>query len=248
MKNLIRPLGFLTVASLALAAATTVTAQISLTAAAPTATQAFDKTDGKLFPATVLNWTDNGTYSGWYATANDRPATNYRTSNGGSTTFNPPILVLRTSGDNAALGVARGEHKGREVWGAIGACFKNDTGKPVTELRVSYTGQQWAQNTGGPDRLDVQFSTSAASLAQSGAGVWVDVPALAFKAPKSGAEKFGPINGMAAENSKKIVGTIKPAAPIAPGETFWLRWVDFKAEGGNQVLGIDDFSLTAVTE
>jgi hypothetical protein len=235
----------LTILALAPAPAT---AQISLTAASPTATWSFDKTDGKLFPATVHKWTDDGTYAGWYAAINDKPAANYRTTNGGSTSISPPVLVLRDNGDEASLGIVRGESKGRELWGMIGVCLKNDTGKTITALDIAYTGKQWAQNTGGPDALNVQFSATATTLTQKGNGLWTDVPELTFTAPKSGADKFGPINGNAPENGKKITATLKPAAPLAPGATFWLRWTDAPNSGAGQTLAIDDFTITARTE
>ncbi|HEY9248943.1 MAG TPA: hypothetical protein VIO38_07415 [Rariglobus sp.] len=217
-------------------------AQISLTAAAPVATQTFDKTDGKLFPAGVLPWTDNGTYPGWYAAVNGRAAENYRTTNGGSSSINPPVLVLRANGDNASFGVIRGEHKGNYLAGTIGVCVKNDTGKAIAALKVSYTGKQWAQTPAGPDRLKVQFSSSATSLTQSGTSPWTDVPELEFQAPKSGAAALTAVNGNEPENCRQIAATLKNLS-LAPGATFWLRWSGGEGRGAGQTLAIDDFSI-----
>jgi hypothetical protein len=47
----------------------------------------------------------------------------------------------------------------------IGASFTNSTGKTVTDLEITYTGEQWRLGTiGRADRLDFQYSTGATSL------------------------------------------------------------------------------------
>src|SRR5262249_52554694 len=66
----------------------------------------------------------------------------------------------------------------------IGAQFTNHTGRPITSLAISYTGEQWrlGQNTAGraPDRLDFALSTNATSLAT---GDWTEYDALDFSSP-----------------------------------------------------------------
>ena len=215
-------------------------AQIALTADAPYV-QKFNVIGDKLFPADLYPWINDSTLPGWYASVNGKAPDRYRTTKG-SQSVNPPLWVLRNDGNDASLGLFRGTHRNGTVYsGAIGASFVNKTGKPVTELIISYQGEQWVHNTGGADRLDFQYSLDATSLIT---GKWTDFDRLDFTAPRTGAAAFTPINGDAAGNNVKIGATITGLS-IAPGATFWLRWTDFDAEGEDQALAIDDFLITA---
>ncbi|MDZ7622859.1 MAG: hypothetical protein U5J96_00200 [Ignavibacteriaceae bacterium] len=62
----------------------------------------------------------------------------------------------------------------------IGASFTNNTGSLITQIPITYTGEQWragVTNRGAADRLDFQFSTDATSLST---GTWTNYDALDF--------------------------------------------------------------------
>ena len=64
----------------------------------------------------------------------------------------------------------------------VGACFRNDTGVPINQVTVGYTGEQWRLGTAGRnDRLDFQWSLDAVSLTT---GTWTDADALDFPGGK----------------------------------------------------------------
>ncbi|WP_069790376.1 ExeM/NucH family extracellular endonuclease [Cyanobacterium sp. IPPAS B-1200] len=122
----------------------------------------------------------------------------------------------------------------------IGAGFTNNSGSTVTELEISYQGEQWRLGTSDrstPDRLDFQYSLDATSL---DSGTWIDVDSLDFIAPITTGD-VGAKDGN--ENAVEIANTISELE-IEDGETFWIRWTDFNASGADDGLGIDDFSLT----
>ena len=102
---------------------------------------------------------------------------NYEADNGSSSIGNTYSYGI-TSAPDRALGILR---SGSDVVPAIGVSFTNNTGGLITELVVSYTGEQWrlgAQSIG--DRLDVFYSLDATSLST---GDWNYLSNLRFDPP-----------------------------------------------------------------
>lgn len=124
----------------------------------------------------------------------------------------------------------------------IGACFKNDTGKTITKLTISCTGEQWRLGSAGrADRLDFQYSVNATSLTT---GTWTDADALDFATPNT--TTTGAKDGNAAANRASLSAELTGFS-IAAGATFFIRWTDFNASGSDDGLAIDDFSITPFT-
>lgn len=129
----------------------------------------------------------------------------------------------------------------------LGGCFTNDTGVTVTNLALSYTGEQWRIGVGGTatardDRLDFEYSTDATSLTT---GTWTAVDALDFTNPIKTANPAaaGPLDGNNAANRTAISSSISPLS-LANGATVWIHWLDLNASGSDDGLSVDDFSLT----
>ncbi|GCC53055.1 hypothetical protein SanaruYs_32960 [Chryseotalea sanaruensis] len=124
----------------------------------------------------------------------------------------------------------------------IGSGFINNTGATITELQVSYTGEQWrlgAASRTQADRLDFQLSLNATSLAD---GSWTDFDNLDFSAPVLSGT-VGALNGNAPANRNDLSFTITGLS-IPAGATFWMRWTDFNVASSDDALAIDDFSIT----
>ena len=125
----------------------------------------------------------------------------------------------------------------------IGASFTNNTGSTITELSISYTGEQWRLGTSGrTDRIDFQLSTNATSL---NTGIWTDYNSLDFSGPISSGT-VGALDGNNAANRTTISFTITGLS-IPNGSTFWIRWLSFDAAGADDGLAVDDFSLTPLS-
>ena len=121
----------------------------------------------------------------------------------------------------------------------IGASFTNNTGFVITDLAVSYTGEQWRLGTAGrADRIDFQISVNATDLST---GTYTNVDALDFSSPNT--TTTGALDGNAAANRTAISATITGLS-IAPGATFFIRWVDFDASGADDGLAVENFSIT----
>ncbi len=123
----------------------------------------------------------------------------------------------------------------------FGFYVTNNTGAPITDLAISYTGEQWRLGAlARVDRLDFQYSLDATSLST---GTWTDVNALDFTAPVTG-PTTGALDGNLGTNQTAISSTITGLS-IPNGTTFFIRWNDFNPTGSDDGLGVDDFSFTA---
>jgi predicted MPP superfamily phosphohydrolase len=116
--------------------------------------------------------------------------------------------------------------------------IKNDTANPISSFVLTYTGEQWANApSANPDSLTVWFSDNNAA-----SGFVTMGTAFTFTAPKT--STTGTIlDGNLAANRAVISATFTPAAPIAPGNTFYLRWYDRNDPIQDHLLAIDDLSV-----
>ena len=153
------------------------------------------------------------------------------------------------SGDTYSFGIdaaddrAFGTVQSGSLIPSIGVSFTNTTGGAITSLKIAYVGEQWRLGaTGRPDRLDFQYSTDATSLAT---GTWKDVDQLDFTGPIT-TGTVAALDGTLAANSTAINYTLT-GLNIGNGATFYLRWTDFNATGSDDGLGIDDFSIEAIS-
>ncbi len=153
------------------------------------------------------------------------------------------------SGDTYSFGVdaaddrAFGTVQSGSLISTIGVAFTNTTGGPVTSLKISYVGEQWRLGaTARADRLDFQYSTDATNLAT---GTWKDADQLDFTGPIT-TGTVGSLDGSLAANATAINFTIT-GLNIGNGASFYLRWSDFNATNADDGLGIDDFSIEAIS-
>ncbi len=104
----------------------------------------------------------------------------------------------------------------------IGAGFINNTGKNITSVTISYTGEQWRNgNINRVDKLDFEYSTNATSI---NTGTWTALDALDFASPNT--TSGTPLDGnLAGNRTVKAPQTITFAIPA--GASFYIRWKDF---------------------
>lgn len=123
----------------------------------------------------------------------------------------------------------------------IGARLQNDSGTTLSDLLVSYVGEQWRLGvTARPDPLNFQYSLDATSLTT---GTWVNFDPLDLVSPNTTSAP-GALNGNAAGNRVAIAATISGGGfTLAPAATMWIRWLDSNLSGNDDGLAIDDFSV-----
>jgi uncharacterized protein len=168
---------------------------------------------------------------GWFfAEAGTNASITYTADDGSSNTGDTYSYGAAGSSDRALGGLQSGA-----LIPAIGACFVNQTGGSIL-VRIGYTGEQWRLGaTGRTDRLDFQYSLDAASLIT---GTWTDLNSLDFNAPISNGTP-GALDG---NSNNRVLAPVMVAA-VPDGATLWIRWTDFNANGADDGLAVDDFSL-----
>ena len=121
----------------------------------------------------------------------------------------------------------------------IGVCYTNNTGSAITGFMITFKGETW--RVGALNRADgIQFQYNQNTTAINGAGTWTSFSGLDYFNP-------GQATGSGSEQHSAIISSAISGLNIAPGNTFCLRWVSFDATGSDDGIGVDDYSLTAIT-
>ncbi len=177
--------------------------------------------------------------TGWdFSESGDNANTTYGIGTGSSTTGNTYSFGAAGTTERAFGGLQSGS-----LSPTIGAQFTNNTGGVITNLTISFTGEQWragVTNRGAADRMDFQYSTNATSLTT---GDWTQLDALDFNSPNTAAAA-GALDGNDSTNKTAVSSSISGLS-VANGSTFWIRWTDYNISSSDDGLSIDDFSLTA---
>ncbi len=229
-------------------------AQVSLTGFAPY-TQNFNTLPTSTAQASFVN---NSTLPGVYAQAmltglgaypgGTAPVPYYGNDGGQSTDANYYSFGTIGSTDRALGGIATTFiANGYPLTGTgyVAMRFKNQTGRPIANLEVSYAMEQW-YNSGKVDKAQVGFDYQVLSSAFTGAmeaGTWTSEPALGVAAPST-ATTIASKNGNAPANRRVLTATLR-GLNLAVGQEIVLRWkyVLNKDTNGNG-LAVDDVTVT----
>jgi hypothetical protein len=175
----------------------------------------------------------NSSLNGWYFLETGTGANTIITAGNGSGNSGDSLNVGVTSATDRSLG---GLQSGTVV-PSFGFWFQNNTGSTISGLDLSYKGETWRIGTAThTDALNFATSTSATTL---GTGTWTDVSSLNYVNASATATASG-----SKLQSSTISGNLG-ALSLASGAKMFLRWTDFNASGSDDVLAINDFSLTA---
>ena len=170
---------------------------------------------------------------GWYLSESGTNADTTYTAGTGSSTTGDTYSFGSTSSNDRSLGGLQTS----TLIPTFGVCFKNETGQTITQIPITYTGEQWRLGTlSREDKLDFQYSTNATRLTT---GSWIDIDDLDFIAPvKSGS--VGVLNGNESTNRTEIFHIIT-GLNLLNGATIWFKWMDYDATSSDDGLAIDDF-------
>ena len=205
---------------------TFLSAQISLTALSPTASENFNTLPNS---GASTTWTDNSTLTNWYS---DRTTINI--SDGSVTT-----VGLHSFGATASTERAIGSVGGTTYFAIR---LKNNDVQDIVSLDVSFIGEQWRENINA-STLEFQYQVAnAGTITDANAPTtgWIPYTALDF-VDKFHATTQALIGNLPINQSSKS-STI--ALTATSGQEIWLRW---KLVAGTNKCGlsIDNLSITA---
>ena len=200
-----------------------------------------------LTTGTANTWANNETLPGWYADRESGgPVTTYRASTGDQNAgalYSFGIAGVASSEDRALGSISSGTPQTI----AYGLRLLNDTADAVTNLVVSYTGEQW-RNGGNASAQPLAFSYRVANSALTNSQPatnegWTLVPELAFTS-LVGSTTAAALDGNDPANRTVFTGIELTGIALQPGEELFLRWRDVNDAGNDHGFGVDDFSLT----
>ncbi len=130
---------------------------------------------------------------------------------------------------------------------AYGVLFQNDTANSITNIVVSYTGEQW-RNGGNTSAQTLMFSyqISSSTITStdptiSNAPPWIYVTSLNFVTPTVGATAAA-LDGNAAANRTAISANLSGVS-VAPGQYVLFRWLNPNDTGNDHAMAVDDLSI-----
>lgn len=223
----------LPVALLAAACSSTLAA-VQLTGPSGTYTQNFDAlpNDGTAIPWTASNLTD------WYISKATFNASSGSLASTGFYSYGTAGATER------ALGAIAGDASGPAFTYGVELQNANAAGN-ITSVTLTYRGEQW-RNGGNTSKqnVTVAYSLDATSLTT---GTWTAAPAtLTFLGPKASSSQVA-LNGNDPTNSATLSDVLFSGLAIAPGQTFWIRWLDALNPLNDHGLAIDDVQIDFVS-
>lgn len=158
------------------------------------------------------------------------------------------------TGDTYSLGSSNSSERaiGSLASGSIvshyGIKFTNNTGAVITSLNISFKGEQWRIGSTSQhiDSLFFAYSTTANNVNDTAASTnWNIVNTLLFQSIIQTATGVGALDGNLSANSTLISGILPITIPV--GGSIVIKWIDRKISGSNDILSVDDLSITFTT-
>ena len=196
---------------------------------------------------TTVTWVNNSTIPNWYSQRTGTGTTilvSDGTSSGGNLySYGTTASSERALGTVGSANVAAGNF-------AHGVLLQNTSGATITDIKVSYTLEQWRfSGATAAQAIDVYYHTSASidtALTPSNNTGWTQITGLTLSSPIiSGVT--GPLNGNAVANKVSLSNVPIPSLSLPDNNYIMLKWEDINHAGNDHGLGIDDVTITWTT-
>ena len=188
-------------------------------------------------------WTDNSTISNWYS---------QRTGNGttyivdaGSGTAGGLYSYGSTSNSDRALGTIGSSNAAAGSF-AHGVLLRNTSGTTVTDIKVTYTLEEW-RKSGVTAAQDITFyyktsSSAITSLNVNSNSGWTQVTGLTLSSPIN-TTTAASLDGNAIANRVTATNVSLSGLTLANNDYIMLKWEDPDHTGSDHGLAIDDVTL-----
>lgn len=190
------------------------------------------------------SWTDNVTIPGWYWQYQIQNQENYKTYSavdGTSTAIGKKSYGITGSSDRAMGFIP--DYKDSYTF-AIGLVLQNKSSTPISQISISYTGEQWRNggfNSPQPIKFGYQIQSTLNAIFTSGTN-WKAISELNFNSPKFGIP-YCVLNGNDPENSTVFKDIPITDITIPPNSYLLLRWFKQPEQAYPHGLAIDDVTI-----
>ncbi len=191
----------------------------------------------------TVTFTDNSTLANWYAKKSATGALSLLTGTG-SSNAGGLYSFGATNATDRALGTVGSGTPGNFAYGVL---LKNTSGTIITDVKVTYTMEQWrngGNTTAQPLTFYFQKSASAITDLQPNVNAaWTQVPGLTISSPVNTATAAA-LDGNVSANRVTVTGVSIPGLSLANNEYIMLKWDDPDNAGNDHGLSIDDVTIT----
>jgi hypothetical protein len=151
-------------------------------------------------------------------------------------------VTAGSSVTNRALGLLATSTTGPT---AFGVKFLNQTGRTLSSINLSYTGELWRQQARTQTlAFGYTVDVSATNLLSTNVTAWVQSLDVGFPASPGGLEI---LDGTQSSNQVSLAVTSLAITNWPPDAALWLVWVASDSQGGAQGIAIDDLRFSAGT-
>lgn len=210
-------------------------AYVSMSTFPVTYTQDFDT----LISSGSTLWINDSTLPSWYGQRTGANPTNFNIqADSGTTATN----LLFSYGSSGSAERALGSRGGRNF--AYGVLLRNTSGYTITDLSISYYGEQWRDSDAPAQTARFAYQTSTLPISDLTPNVltgWTTFTALDFTSPQVTSYN-GPLDGNDPANRVLISATIA-GLNLPDGQYIMLKWDDPDYSGNDHDMGIDDLMI-----
>ena len=218
-------------------------AQISINGSLPkNYTQNFD-----ILGTNNVNWANESSILGWLFVVSTNgvdngPITTLYPSDGGSMTLALGYTLGTTANLDRSLG-SRSLTFGDVYELFYGARFINNTLGTITNVSISYAGEQWRDADNNAQTIAFYYRIDGSNFLGDPSNTgWTAASSLDFISPQNTGLNIA-LDGNNPTNRIVISDDIQ--VTLAPGQEFWIRWADTANTPSNDhILGIDDLVIS----
>lgn len=126
---------------------------------------------------------------------------------------------------------------------AFGFQLINGTAFPIDSVTIRFTQENWRSSTSTQNVLEASYSTASTATTYLTDAGFIDLNGLDLIGPAPVASN-GALDGNDPANQVARLETISGLF-IAPGDSLFVRWVDFNDVGNDAGLAIDNLNIVA---
>ncbi|MFM9873265.1 MAG: PEP-CTERM sorting domain-containing protein [Fimbriimonadaceae bacterium] len=127
---------------------------------------------------------------------------------------------------------------------AFGVVITNNTGAALDSITIDFTQENWRSSTSTNNVFNFEYSTASTAATYLTDTGFTSLASLNLVGPAF-VTTNGALDGNLATNQAARSGVINfLTAPLANGQSVYLRWSDFNDVGNDAGLAIDNFNVT----